>query len=59
MPPYCTKEFPTWIQDTIFMFTLILGREDDVSMDGAMLALIDWYHQGPTHSLRYVELIGG
>ena len=41
------------------MFALILGREDDVSMDGAMLALIDWYHRGPTHTLWYVELIGG
>lgn len=57
LPPYKTKEFPIWIQETTYMFTLISGRDNDQTIDEPMLALMDWYMIRSTPFFKYADAI--
>nr|KUM50135.1 hypothetical protein ABT39_MTgene3363 [Picea glauca]QHR89126.1 hypothetical protein Q903MT_gene3145 [Picea sitchensis] len=39
-----TKDFPKWIQESVALFSLVLGRNDDSSVDEAMLMVLYRFH---------------
>lgn len=45
-PPYKTKLFPKWVQESISLFSLVLGREDYSNVDESMLAILELF-RGP------------
>nr|KUM47605.1 hypothetical protein ABT39_MTgene5791 [Picea glauca]QHR90433.1 hypothetical protein Q903MT_gene4457 [Picea sitchensis] len=55
--PWKIKNLAKWAQESISMFTLILGRDDDAIVDESLVAILDLYHSRPAPSFRYAEAL--
>jgi hypothetical protein len=44
LPLLGPRNFTRWVQNSISLFTLIMGRDDDSMVDEAMVAILDLFH---------------